>query len=315
MPPDDAPAPGAPLSPSPFHQGVRPGVTPPSETWRGDGPGARHERDQRVIDDERGRGAGHVHTRAPDGTPLIDGKPTDQMGRRTQSAATTKPDDKPSDNRLRPLSDVGKPGAMVRLSDDLEVPESEYREVAAEIAARKAGTASAPGTADQYRVELPKDFEVPVGAQPFKFDDKSPLVASAKELAAKHHLSQDALTDFAGLYAREQVEAQTRLRSARVAEEAKLGPMVTERMSAINRFLEGKLGKALAEPLQASIWTAAAARSWEALITKLASSGSGYSNIGRDGGDGRRISDAVYESWSSGQRLNYARTGDPDRAI
>src|SRR5262249_8372653 len=152
---------------------------------------------------------------------------------------------------------------------DEQISRSELAELRAELAARKAGTASVPATADQYRVETSKDFQVPLGAEPFKFDQNSPLVASAKEIAKQHGLTQDALTAFSALYARGRVEAQSRLREARAAEVSKLGPMVSERMSAINRFLEGTLGAADAEPLQASIWTAAAAKSWEKLITKL----------------------------------------------
>jgi hypothetical protein len=268
---------------------------------------------ERAIEDDRGIGNRHVHTRDAGGNLLIDGIPAKEFEKRGRGATEApKPADAPSDDRLKPLSDVGKPGAMVRLSDDLEVPEAEYREVAAELAARKAGTASAPATAADYKVEVSEDFVLPVGAQPFKFDQNSPLVAGAKEIAKKYGLTQDALTAFSELYARERVEADSRMRAARATEVQKLGPMVSERMSAINRFIEGKLGAADARPLLDSVWTAAAAQSWEKLITKLASSGSSYGHHGREPPGRGGPSEETWNSWSIGQRMNFARNGRPD---
>jgi hypothetical protein len=154
---------------------------------------------------------------------------------------------------------------------------------------------------------------VPVGAEPFRFDEKSPLVASAKEIAAKHRVTQDCLSDFCGLYAREQTEAMTRLANARRNEVAALGPMASERVSAVTRFLQGTVGEADAKPLLDSIWTSSAVRSWETLITKLARGhGSSFSSGGRDPGAGRGMDPKTYEALSMAQRMAYARTGDPN---
>jgi len=305
---------------NPFFQGLRGNTSDPAHARnpdlpRADGPTERWSRQQDQLATERGSRSTDVHTRADDGTPLINGRPaSDYSGRRDATTPTAAPADAPTtENRIKPLSDVG-PEKMIRVADGVDVPESEYREVAAEIAARKSGQLSAPKDANGYEPALPKDFVIPEGSN-FKFNPQDARIPKLQAWAHKHGLGVDAFQELIGIGASYDLDGFQNLAAARAAEESKLGPTASARMSAVNHWLSSMLGEADARHLQDAIWTAAAARSWEKLMAKVSGgSGSRYSHAHRDGGPSDSVDDATYDKWSVAQRLNYARTGNPDRA-
>jgi hypothetical protein len=303
---------------SPFHQPLKAGVAAPGAEPRTPSadqmafhqasPDERSRMTQEALSDRRGEGPGHVHTRAADGTPLIDGKPAAEFNR--PPGVSSKPDQQSANSAPgdgdRQANKAGEP--FVRFADGSE------HVLSPEMSARLSGMLSAPETPEGYTTELPKDFQAPQGLK-VEFNQDNPSLKAFRAAAKDIGLSQDQFSRLLGVYAGEQVVFQQTLKTAREAEIGKLGAAASARMSAINTFLVGHLGDADAKALQDSIWTAAAVKSWERLITQLANShGSAYSQSNRDGGS-NGVDDKTYESWSYNQRANYARTGDPNKAV
>jgi len=205
------------------------------------------------------------------------------------------------------------------LADKRTIDYGKLNEIVTRDAADQVRRNSLPGKAEDLTYTLPKDFKAPEGVE-FKFNEQDQNLQGARALM--HDIihgkvtGQEAFSKMLGLYAGVRVNETQAIKTARDAELGKLGPTATARMSAINTFLEGTLGAADAKPLQDAIWTAAAAQSWEKLITKLATGhGSRFAQNGRDGRAGQAVDQKTYDGWSPAQRLNYARTGDPDRAM
>lgn len=90
-------------------------------------------------------------------------------------------------------------------------------EAKAALEAQKAGV---PEKADGYKLELPKDFELPAGIE---LNDKDPLYIAARDTAHKLGLTQDAFSQLvatqAGVVAAQEAEAK----AARAAELKALG--------------------------------------------------------------------------------------------
>lgn len=171
-----------------------------------------------------------------------------------------------------------------------------------------------PKTADEYKVELPKEFKVPEGLE-FAFDEKDPLLGRAREIAHQRGLGQDAFTEILGLYAGARVGEAQQLKAARDAEVGKLGPTASARIDAVTTWMKGMVGEDGAKALSQMLVTAGHVQAFESLITKFTSQGAGgFKQNGRDQ-QSKQVDKATYDSWSIGQRLNYARTGDPDRVM
>src|SRR5262249_51990061 len=101
MPDPAAPAPGT-MPANPFFQGLRGNTSDPAHARnpdlpRAEGPTERWSRQQDQLATERGSRSTDVHTRADDGTPLINGRPaSDSSGRRDATTPTAAPADAPT---------------------------------------------------------------------------------------------------------------------------------------------------------------------------------------------------------------------------
>jgi hypothetical protein len=320
MPENNAAA--APASNSPFNQPLREGATAPGGDahapsadkmdWHTASPAERKRRTTAAGAAYADQMSGH-----PSSEPWVD--PNRQSKDGAPQGGNAKPD-KPA-GTVRNLANPGdldpaaKSEPMVRVSDTLEVPEAKFKEVLAELSAREVGQHSTPPTADGYKIELPKDFKAPVGAEGYALNEKDPRLPALREVALKHKLSNSALNDLVAVGAAHEAHQMAVLQHARQAELGKLGPTASGRVTAVQTFFNGYLDKADAEALNNTLWTSGIITAFEKLITKVASGhGSTYSNANRDGGGRQGVSDAVWDSWSYGQRSNYARTGDPNRA-
>lgn len=180
-------------------------------------------------------------------------------------------------------------------------------------AAEDVRRATLPAKAEDYKIALPADFKPPEGIE-FKFNEADQNLQTFRTIAKEAGLTQDQFSKALSLYAGTRVtEAQT-LKEARDAELGKLGSTASARISAINQFLDGYLGAEDAGHLKGALWTAGIVQSLEKLITKVATGhGSNFSQQHRDTGKAE-VSDETYNSWSGAQKLNYARTGDPNKA-
>ena len=98
-----------------------------------------------------------------------------------------------------------------------------------------------PKDANGYEVKLPSDFKAPEGAA-FEFNKDDPLLARARELAHQRGLSQEAFSDFLGIYAANRIGEQQMLATARNAEMGKLGSAAGNRIAAVETWLKSQVG-------------------------------------------------------------------------
>lgn len=176
-----------------------------------------------------------------------------------------------------------------------------------------------PATADAYKPELPKDFQIPQGIE-FAFKTDDPLMAQAKTLF--HDIQtgkvsgQEAFSQMLGLYAGAQIADQQSIVAARNAEIGKLGATGTARINAIETFWKAFIGDdKMAGQLNARILTASDVAIHEKIITKL--SGQGAANFSQQHREAENAPGAqpaeVVDKMNGAQRLDYVRQFDQSK--
>ena len=107
--------------------------------------------------------------------------------------------------------------------------------------------AKIPAKPDDYKFDLPKDFEIPAGMT-WKADPAEPLVAAFRDYAVENKLTQDEVQGVVKLFAANQVQ-ELKAREAFDAEQTKaLGANAEQRRGAVTTWMKGALN-----PQQASI--------------------------------------------------------------
>lgn len=100
--------------------------------------------------------------------------------------------------------------------------------------------AKAPEKPDGYKVELPKEFEVPEGMD-FKPDAENPLTKPVMDWAHKHGLSQAAFSELVAIQARTQIEGMQADKEFYDKEDAeKLGEQAAQRRKAAAQWVGAK---------------------------------------------------------------------------
>lgn len=172
---------------------------------------------------------------------------------------------------------------------------------------------SLPQKPEDYKLENSKEFKIPDGIE-FKWNGEDKSLQGFRAWAQKAGLTQEQFSQALDLYAGNTIAQTQALKDARAAELGKLGATADARIASVKTFLNGFLGDADAAVLTDTLWTAGIVQGFEKLITKIASGhGSSFSQANRDGG-GKQVDDATYNGWSVAQRMNYSRTGDPNKA-
>jgi hypothetical protein len=105
-----------------------------------------------------------------------------------------------------------------------------------------AARSALPQSADDYRLDLPADFQAPAGAPNFEFDKNDPLLARARELAHARGVSQQTFSDMLGVFAASKIQEQQQLAVARSSELGRLGSAAPQRIDAISRWLQANAG-------------------------------------------------------------------------
>jgi hypothetical protein len=205
---------------------------------------------------------------------------------------------------------------------DLELSETQIRDLVAEKAANDLRKAQVPATPREYKLELPKDMKLPEGAE-FKLaaaNDpvKGPAIQAVQDWAHKNNLSQAQFGELLGLYAASQSREQIMIQKAALAERDKLGLNGPQRVDAIALFLKGRYGDTAARPMLNTLLTESQVKIWEDVVTRLTNQGSGsFRQTGRDP-EPNKLSDAAYDALSYTQKKEYAeqataRTGNGRR--
>jgi hypothetical protein len=160
---------------------------------------------------------------------------------------------------------------------------------------------SLPQKPEDYKYELPKDFQAPQGLE-FKFNENDKSLQDARVAAKELGLTQDGFSRLLGLYAANQVSQNQAVKQAHDAELGKLGAAADARISSVKTFFKGFLGESDGKVLGDTLWTAGIVQAFENLITKVASGhGSNFSQQHREetSGDGKI---ANYEHMTFEQR-------------
>lgn len=175
-----------------------------------------------------------------------------------------------------------------------------------------------PKSADEYKAQLPSDFQAPQGVE-YKIDDKSPLMAQARSLM--HDIDtgklsgQAAFEKMLALHAANQISTVETLRVARDAEVAKLGATGPARVNAAQQFLNAQLGDELGKIVGNMMVTARHVEGFEKLMASFRSQGAGsFSQSHRSPNEPARVSDAEYEKMSYSQQKEYAAQFNGHRA-
>lgn len=145
-----------------------------------------------------------------------------------------------------------------------------FNELSTRDAAEAVRKNSLPPSADAYKIELPKDFQMPQGVK-FEFDPAAPELAQARAMAHAKGWTQQDFSDALGVFAAAKVGEQAQIDTARAAEVAKLGATGPTRVDAVTQWMDAQgLGV-----LKSTMVTAAQVQAWEAHITRLTSQGTG----------------------------------------
>jgi hypothetical protein len=193
---------------------------------------------------------------------------------------------------------------------DLELSESQIRDLVthkAETDLRKALVPSDPG---KYKLELPKDFALPVGAD-FKVADindpvKGASLRAVQEWGFKNGLDQRQFSELLGLYVADQSRERAMIAKAAAAEREKLGPAGPSRVDAISTWLRGQFGETAARPMLNTLLTEAQCRIWESVITRFTNQGgANFSTRGREV-ESAKISDQEWSKLSYSEQKDYA---------
>jgi len=157
---------------------------------------------------------------------------------------------------------------------------------------------------DAYKLELPKDFQMPVGSGEWKWDDKDPLLGQARTLAHELGIPQEGFSRLLGLYVASKTGDAAEFKAATEAEIGKLGANSSARVDAVTRWMDAHGFKEMPKMLV----TAGMVREFEGLITKLSSQGAApFSQANRDPAGGQRLSNEEWSKLTYAQRQEYAR--------
>jgi hypothetical protein len=163
---------------------------------------------------------------------------------------------------------------------DLELSAAEWNEVAAFKAADDSRRATLPKEAD-YKIELPADFVVPQGIE-FSLKTDDPAYGHLRKMASEVGLSQEQFSKAIGIYAAQKVGEAQKLQMALAAERQKMGPTGTARMTAVQTFLNAKLGD-LAASLILPLATEKQVRAYERIMQLVTGQGAAdFSGAHRD---------------------------------
>jgi hypothetical protein len=183
-------------------------------------------------------------------------------------------------------------------------------------AAEVARKAQLPQKPDDVVIAPPKDWKPPEGLE-FKIDANSPAYGKVRELAIKHGLSQDTVSDLIGVYGDLVMGDAKTIETARAAELQKLGANAPQRVDAINTWLAGMIGHADARKVGNMLVTADIIAGFEKMIAKTTTQGAAGFTARRDPGarGAEVLSEEAYAKLRPGEKWNYANQFDQSQFV
>jgi hypothetical protein len=255
---------------------------------------------QRAVADV-GRTSASLHTRTPDGRPLIDGKLPD--------GTTYQPDGEPAPADSATTATTGEKFKV----GQYEVTEAELGAMMQRQATDDLRKATLPPAPEAYEAKLPADMKLP-GNMTFAFDQNDPTMTAARNWAHAKGLSQDEFSQVLGIYASHVAGQEAALAERARAEIAKVGVNAPQRVDAIGRWITAEMGEADAKQIKALIVTDSVLRFYERLQAKITSQGAAsFSQQHRDV-EPRGVSDEQWNSMSYSQKKDYAERASAQRS-
>jgi hypothetical protein len=138
-----------------------------------------------------------------------------------------------------------------------------------------------PAEPSGYALELPKDFVTPQGIE-FQFFENDPAVTLAREFAHKNGLSQEQFSAMSAIYATTRIQEITALNNAVKVEIGKLGAAGTQRVTAVQGWLNAVVGPELGAAMNKAMFSAAVVQGFEKLMRHVTSQGGGTFQPGRE---------------------------------
>lgn len=193
-------------------------------------------------------------------------------------------------------------GGKVRF-DEIGKELGDLRAIRAERDAVKAGVPEKP---EGYQPKLPEGLKLPDGVE-FQVDESDPRYVAARQFAHEIGMPQETFSRLLGLDAQMTVSQNERINEMYDRQVESLGANGAQRISAVQDWINGRLGAEHGAALGSYIVTAAQVKAYEALQRLFVSGGvSSFSQTGRDQIE-RGISDEAYQAMSPAQRVNAAR--------
>jgi hypothetical protein len=251
---------------------------------------------QRAVTDT-GRTSASVHTRTPDGRPLIDGKLSD--GTIPQADGKTAPVDS--------AALATDSGEKVRVGS-YDVSEQEIRDLLAGKAERDLARAEVPANPTDYKIEIPAAANLPEGtAVALRNDPESAaMIDAAQQWSHKYGLPQSAFNELVAIQAQGVVAGQQRYNELKAVNLAELGSTGPQRIDGLVTWIRSQVGDADAKPIIATLATAAHVRFFEKLQHRIASQGvSSFNGSGRVE-EPRGVDEATWNTMSYSEKKSYA---------
>lgn len=169
-----------------------------------------------------------------------------------------------------------------------------------------ANRAQVPAKPEDYKVALPREFQLPEGLVVPEgeslIDENDPRIAAARDYAHERGMSQSDFEEMVALGVRMDLNERDRLQEAVAAQKQLLGTNADARIGAVKTWIAAKLGGELGESLTAMMFTARQIQAFEALMRLNRGAVPGNPGVGRDGNGAPGQIDG-YENMTFRQRM------------
>lgn len=147
-----------------------------------------------------------------------------------------------------------------------------FKTISEKAAAADARAALVPADAKDYKLEIPKDLQLPEGvsADGLKVDMDDPLLQTVLPILHSGQVPNDVVQQLYGAVIQSRMNEVATLNAKAAEQRAALGADAAARVEAIGTFLTAHLGADNAKAMMSGVFTAPQVKGFEALMQKFA---------------------------------------------